>query len=294
MRKIYSAGFVLALMATVAHATEGGGSNYPRGVENFLVGAAPPPGFYSLLYGNVYSADKLKDNRGDDIPVPGFKVEANAVAWRGIWTSTTPILGGTLGMHAIVPLLDLKVSAAGSTQRKTGLADITVGPIVAWHHSQQLHSVLGVDFTLPTGRYEKNDLANLGRNYYSVAPLYTMSYVDAGAFNGDFKLTLNLNARNKDTEFRSGKELFLDYSVGWGLGNGWTLGLGGHVWQQLDNDKLSGVTVADNKVRAFAIGPSIKYENGRGWFLTAKLQGETAVRNSTEGTAFWVKTLIPF
>jgi hypothetical protein len=30
--------------------------------------------------------------------------------------------------------------------------------------------------------------------------------------------------------------------------------------------------VANSKVRAAAVGPSIKYDNGKGWFITAKVQ----------------------
>lgn len=37
--------FGLFGIANIAKATEGGGSTYPGGAENYLVGAAPPPGF---------------------------------------------------------------------------------------------------------------------------------------------------------------------------------------------------------------------------------------------------------
>lgn len=294
MRQAPIAAVLLSLCSTLVHATEGGGSTYPRGVENYLVGAAPPPGQYALLYGNVYSADTLKDEHGNTVPVPGFKVDANALVFRGVWSTQLQMAGGNLVLHTIVPLVDLKVSAAGHSQRKTGIGDITLGPAISWHHSPQLHSVLALDFVLPTGGYDKKDQTNIGRNYASVQPLYTMSYIDPAGFNGDFKLTFNFNRRNKDTQYKSGKEVFLDYSAGWGIGSGWTLGVGGHAWQQLENDEQAGASLAGSKVRAYGIGPSIKYDNGRGWFLTAKLQRETSVRNSTQGTAFWLKTNLQF
>ena len=71
----------LALASTLgaaAFATEGGGSTYPLGTENFVAGAAPPPGLYVLEYVNVYSADRVNDAQGQAVPIPGFKV--NAVA----------------------------------------------------------------------------------------------------------------------------------------------------------------------------------------------------------------------
>ncbi|OOG37140.1 hypothetical protein B0B52_18445 [Polaromonas sp. A23] len=284
----------LACIATAAEAGEGGGSSYNGGVENFLVGAAPPPGFYVLEYGNVYRANKLKDNAGNDVPLPTFKVGATAAATRFVWSTPTTFAGGNLVLHAIVPLVDLEVKVPGASQKKTGLGDITFGPGLAFHHSPNLHSVAAVDFVAPTGSYNRGDLANIGRNYWSLQPLYTMSYIDAKGFNGDFKLTFNLNRRNTDTNYRSGAEAYLDYSAGWGLGNGWVLGVGGYAMQQLTNDKRAGVSLPGTKGEAFAIGPSVKYDNGKGWFITAKWQREMSVRNRPEGSALWIKTIIPF
>lgn len=284
----------LTACASAAFATEGGGSTYPSGVENYLVGAVPPPGFYVLGYGNVYQSNALKDNNGNTVPIPGFKVSAVAVVPRFIWSTSYQILGGSLVWHAIVPVVDLSVSAAGASRHKTGIGDITMGPAIAYHHSPQLHSVVGLDFVLPTGGYNKGDLANISRNYLSIQPLYALSYIDPKGFNGDFKVTLNLNQKNSATEYKSGNELFVDYSAGYGLGNGWTVGVGGHLRQQLNDDKVNGTTLANSKASSFGIGPSIKYDNGKGWFITAKLQKETSAKNTTQGTALWIKTLIPF
>lgn len=254
----------LLLSATATHATEGGGSTYNPGVENFLVGAVPPPGVYVLEYLLSYSASRFNDASGNAIPIPGFKIKANAAATRVVWSTDKPFLGGTLVGHAIFPLIDLKVSAAGMSQHKTGLGDITLGIGAAYHHSPQLHSVIDVDVVLPTGSYDRANLANLGRNYASVQPLYALSYIDPKGFNGDFKATLNFNRTNRDTNSRSGTEFILDYSAGWGLGNGWTVGAGGYLYQQLTDDKLNGAAVRNSKSRGFAIGPSIKYDNGKG------------------------------
>jgi len=289
-----AAAMALVCVVPAAQAAEGGGSSYPGGVENFLTGAAPPPGFYVLEYGNIYRADKLKDGSGDEVPLPVFKVAANVVSTRFVWSSPITLAGGNVMLHAIVPLVDLKVEVPGLPQRKTGLADITFGPGLAFHHSPNLHSVVGFDLVAPVGRYDKGDLANIGRNYWSLQPLYTVSYLDAAGFNGDFKLTFNFNRRNKDTDYRSGNEVYLDFCAGWGLGNGWVLGAGGFAMRQLSEDNQAGATLPDSKGSAFAIGPSLKYDNGKGWFITAKWQREMSVRNRPEGSALWIKTILPF
>jgi len=284
----------LIVAAANTHATEGGGSTYPRGLENYLVGTAPPLGLHLLAYGNYYEASKFKDNTGREASPPGFKIEAATLALRGIWSTPVEFAGGNLVAHTVIPLVNLHVKAAGDSQTRTGIGDITVGVGLANHFSPQLHSVAGLDISLPTGGYDKDDLANIGRNYLSFQPFYALSYVDPKGFNGDVKLTLNLNRRNSSTDYRSGNEVFIDYAAGWGLGNGWVLGVGGHVWQQISDDKQAGVKVDDNRARSFSIGPSVKYQNANGWFLTAKLQFDTSVRNTTKGTSFWLKTKIPF
>jgi hypothetical protein len=285
----------LAAIATASHATEGGGSTYNGGVENFLTGAAPPPGLHLLAYGQYYEADKSKDNEGNDAPTPpDFKVRAAAAVFRGVWVTPQHVLGGNLLFETIVPLADLKVTAGGQTDHKTGIGDVELGGGIAFHHSPSLHSAVALDVLFPTASYSATALANLGHHYVSFHPLYTVSLIDPAGFNADFKAVLTLNRENSDTHYKSGDEAFVDYSAGWGLGNGWVLGLGGYLRKQFTDDKLNGAEVANNRARAFAIGPSIAYNNGKGWFITAKWQDETSVRNTTEGAAFWIKTVIPF
>lgn len=286
----------LALLGatSTSFATEGGGSSYPIGAENHLAGAAPPPGVYVLEYVNVYSADRLNDGQGNAVPVPGFKVRAIAAATRIAWSTQQSLLGGNVVAHAILPLVNVKVSAAGQSNSASGLGDVSLGTGVAWHHSPQLHSVLALDLVLPVGQYDAARPVNIGRNYAALQPAYLVSRIDPAGFNADAKIGMSFNRSNKDTGYRSGTELNIDYALGWGLGNGWVLGVGGHVYQQLSDDRRNGETVAGNKGRSYAAGPNLKYDSGKGWFITAKLSKEFSVRSRTEGTSFWIKTTIPF
>mgnify|MGYP003615255204 FL=1 len=287
-------GAALLTAASASFATEGGGSTYPVGAENHLAGAAPPPGVYVLEYVNVYSADRVNDGQGQAVPIPGFKVNAVAAATRIAWVTNTPVMGGQLVAHAILPLVKVKVSAAGRSSSSSGLGDVSLGAGVAWHHSPQLHSVAALDIVLPVGRYDAARPVNVGRNYASIQPAYLVSWIDPNGLNADAKIGLNLNRTNNDTGYRSGNELNIDYALGWGLGNGWVLGVGGNIYQQLSDDKRLGQSVPGAKGRAYSAGPNLKYDSGKGWFITAKLAREFSVRSRSEGTQFWIKTTIPF
>ena len=159
---------------------------------------------------------------------------------------------------------------------------------------RRLASVLGLDAVLPTGAYDRTRQANIGRNYLSLQPLGVLTWMDPSGFNGDVKATLNFNRTNSDTNYRSGRELIVDYAAGWGLGNGWVVGVGGYVYRQWSDDKVGGVALAGSRGRSQSIGPSVRYANGKGWLITAKVEKEFGVRNRAQGSQFWLKTTIPF
>ncbi|MER0217484.1 MAG: hypothetical protein DU481_15280 [Nitrosomonas sp.] len=83
-------------------------------------------------------------------------------------------------------------------------------------------------------------------------------------------------------------------SLGWGVGRGWVLGIGGYAYWQVTSDSQNSESVTNNKGHAYAIGPSMRYDSGRGWFITGKYQIDGAVRNRADGTAFWLKAVLPF
>jgi len=291
------------MVGVAAHATEGGLPIYPDGLENFISGALPPPGVHFLLYGGVVNYDKLRDNNGNEfIPGPpgsaSFKARAYVVAPRAVWVTGTQLLGGQLAFHAVAPLLNVKVDVAGLSGKSSGLGDMTVGAALGYHASQSLHYVAAVDVFLPTGKYNKNELVNLGKNYVTVQPVFAISQIDPAGLNVDMKLMYDINMNNSDTNFKSGQALHADYAIGWGFG-AWAAGVGGYAFIQTTSDTGLGATTpgpgaSSGKGRAYAIGPSVRFFDGKGVLVTAKLQKEFNVRNRPEGTQFFVKATMPF
>jgi hypothetical protein len=281
------------LIVQSSWATESGGSIYPNGNENYLVGAVPPPGFYALVYGDYFHSNTLRDNHGDRVPVD-FMANVVAVAPRFVWVTKQKILGGDLALHTILPLLNVDVQVGNKRDTSTGLGDIVIGPGLGYHLSDKFHYALGFDINMPTGTYDKNRLANTSRNYWNIEPIVAATYVQPEGINADIKVMYDFNFENQDTKYTSGQELHADYAIGWGFGNGWVVGLGGYAYQQVTDDERNGVTVPNNNGRAFAVGPSIKYDNGKGWFITAKWQEDLGVKNRADGHELKVKMIIPF
>lgn len=273
-------------------ATEGGGSSYPMGAENYLVGALPPPGVYPLIYAQHYAANDFNGDTGDSLPID-FRLRAKVVAPRLVWVTDRSLFGGQLVHAALLPLVDLDVSVNGMHDSASGAGDLDLTSLLAYHHSASLHSAVGVDVFVPTGSYRAGNLANIGRNYWSVQAVYAASYINPTGINWDFKLMYDYNFENDATDYQSGQELHVDYALGYGVAPGWVVGLGGYAYKQLSSDRLGGQSIG-NEGQAFAVGPSLKFDNGAGLFMTLKYQKEMAVENRPQGDAFWVKAALPF
>ena len=195
----------LLLLASLngAHAAEGGGTVLALGAENYGAGMVPPPGTYWLTYATHYEANRVNNATGHDVGGDGFHVTADVIAPRFIWVMPYKLLGGDPLVHVIAPLVSLDVKAGGASQRASGLGDITVGSEIAFHDGN-FHSVAGVDVYLPTGKYDKNDLANIGHNHTAVDVVYAASYAtDTLAL--DIKSGYLFNQKNDDTAYTSGQ-----------------------------------------------------------------------------------------
>ncbi|MCY1275018.1 hypothetical protein D3C84_369600 [compost metagenome] len=284
----------------LAQATEGGLSSWPMGIEIYGMGILPPPGTYGQVFVGNYLADSLRDNAGDK--AADIDLRVTTVVPRFVWVTEQQVLGGNLGFHALLPLNDIRLNIEnGPHDHKRGIGDAHLGPVVGFHHSDKFHTAVGVDFVLPTGSYDKDDLINLGNNYYTVQAVYAMTYTDPNGFNADVRLMHDYNFENRDTHYQSGRELHADYTLGWGLGNGWVVGVGGHAYKQISDDKCSvsdcaAAALVDandgNRGRSFSIGPAVQY-SGDGWFFSAKWQDESGVRNRAEGQTYWLKFTMP-
>lgn len=290
--KILAAAIALAASSFTHAAEPGVPGAYPLGNETYMTGALPPPGVYGMVFLRQDHFDELKDHNGDTIPV-AFDLKANVVAPRLVWVPGTKVFGGDLVLHAIAPLVDLKVDLAGNSDKKSGLGDMVLGIGTGIHLSPNLHLIPGVDIFVPTGRYDKNDLANLGNNRWAIQPLLNITYVAPSGVNGDIKAMYTVNLENSDTNYKSGDEFHLDYDLGYGFGNGWVAGLGGYAYWQLAEDKLDGSKLTDSKGSAFGIGPVVKYDSGHGWFVTGKFQKDYSVENRASGSSFVMKAVFP-
>lgn len=302
-------GALMGVCAAPALATETGGGAYPNGAEGYTGAALPPPGLYTLAYLEHYEADRFNDGDGDSGLLPDFDARADAAIARFVYVTDKTILGASWGMQAIVPVVNLKVGAAGMSDETTGFGDIIIDPLLlGWHFKNGLHVTAGVDISIPVGRYNPAKLSNIGRNYWTIEPVLGVAYYSKSGFSADVKLMYDINMRNKDAvitpfnptgaDYRSGNEFHADFAVGQQIGK-WKLGAAGYYYKQTTKDKVSDATaqsVVDGfggfKGEAFAAGPSIGYTAGKVQ-LIATWQHEFHAEYRPQGEKFWLKAIIP-
>jgi hypothetical protein len=307
--------FVLPLFAFA-----GGGQQYPNGAEAMLIGVAPPPGFYLKDYNFFYHASKLKDNDGNTLSlakngVELDKLEVFANIPRFIWISKLNLLGGFYGMHLFVPLmikenLDLNVLTPGGPgsigERRAGIGNLIFAPFIwTWHaKSGLLHMISALDIFIPTGQYNKNNLLNIGKNFWTFEPVFAITgfLPQHPNLSGSIKLMYDFNTKNNDflidpttaakignpalaglgTDLTPGQEFHFDYSIEYALTKNFRAGIVGYFYQQTTNDDTDFGKVENDKGRTFAIGPGFWYNYQR-WFFDLHAAFETATKNRPQG-----------
>lgn len=280
-----------AILQAPAAATESGGGAYPNGAEDFMAGALPPPGTYFINYLNYYSADKFQNTVLND-----FKISAVADVLRFVHVTDQKVLGANWAMHVLVPVVYLDVHLLGAKDNRWGLGDIIFDPFILGWHSKNFHVTTGIDIYAPTGDYDKNRLANIGRNYWTFEPVIGVTYLSDSGIEVSGKFMYDFNTKNTDSvfgDYQSGQEFHVDYAVGYHLGKAWVFGVNGYYYQQTTDDEVNGdkfVLFGQDgfKGRAWAIGPAVSYSYGKMSF-TLKYQNEFAVQNKPEGDKYWFK-----
>lgn len=281
---------LLALTTTDVSATENGGNAYPNGVEDFMAGAVPPPGTYFLNYFSYYTANDFKDSNGN---TTDFDLNVTAITFRFVHITDKKVLGGFWGVHALIPILHVDIENPIGSDSKTGIGDLIVNPFLLSWHFKNGHLATGFDIFIPVGNYDKDDLANTSRNYWTFEPAFGVTYLSDSGFEVSSKFMYDFNTKNPDTDYKSGQEFHFDYTIGKHFKN-IAVGIGGYYYKQVTNDELNGEKIGDGlKGQVFAIGPQLKYDY-KNMSFTLKYHEELEVENRAEGGNLWFRFVYAF
>lgn len=305
------------LLATIAHAEEGGSGHYmPGSMASFIDGVPGEPTFIVRINYLHYdgSTDINKQLPIGGMTTLGAKATSDAYGITALWAPDWKINDQwSYAMSATIPWVEMDVEAniittsGGSatlhrSDKERGFGDIILMPLM---FNQKINNDLNANYRLavyaPTGDYEVGRLANTGKNFWTVEPTAAIMYfgqkngIEASLFFG-----MDFNTENSDTNYKSGIQAHLDGTLAqhfplWkGLAGA---GVTGFWYQQISDDSGEGANFGAFRARAHGIGPVLSYTHktmGKDVIAELKWLHEFDNVDRLEGDTIFFKILAKF
>lgn len=290
------AAVVLLAASTAAHAMEGGQSPYVKGYRDFGTGVLPAPGVVLRNELYVYSGTEHSTipqgqltahlKSASDILALSVVTPYEILGASYAFSVRGAFSGVTTDQTVAPPLPRPAITRNG---RLDALNDLVVSPLILGWHADRLHWIVSVPVRLPAGNYDKNRIANAGRNVWAFMPQLGVTYFDPGSgWEVSGAAIYAISENNPDTNYKSGDIVHFDFAIGKMLTPQFKLGVLGYYAQQLNADSGSGAIYGDRKMRIAGIGPGVSYSfrlNGTLMTLVAKYYREFDAQNTTQGDA---------
>lgn len=307
-------GSLIAVLAAMVpgslHAAEGGAGFYLLGSKGPGAAITPPPGWYfqNDLY---FYRGELGGNK--QLPTGGrlaVGVDGSAVidAATLIWVAPETVLGGNLGLNAIVPFGWKKTSADLTVGGPLGgiatgsvsdtiftVGDPIVGGFLGWK-SGNFHYQVGTLVNVPIGDYQDGEISNISFNHWGADIFAAATWFDP-AIGWDLSgvVGMTFNAKNPATEYKTGNEFHFEWSAVKHVNEKVDAGLVGYYYQQVSGDSGDGA-IGPFKGRVAAVGATVGYNfaiDETPVSARVKYFHEFAAENRAEGDAVYLTLSMP-
>jgi len=315
-KKILTLLTTLMMLTPALRAEEGGTGHYMPGAAASFIDAFPGRTALAAVPSFIYYQGDAGGSR--DIPIIGgtaLNLDATVYAANVPLIYQTPLglLGGHYAAGVVIPYVWVETTGRltfantnlpSGYRRDTanGLGDVALLPfMLGWVRGDLKYDMRLFVYT-PTGEYDQNDLANVGKNYWTFEPEISLSYLsskiglEVSAFAG-----LCFNTKNDDTDYQTGDQFHLDLTVAQHLplGRRGVVGLGANAfyYQQITGDSGSGAVLGDFKGRTVGVGPVLSYVTKVGRtdvIAELKWLPELDVEHRLKGDYIWFKLAMLF
>ncbi|WP_171034185.1 SphA family protein [Lichenicoccus roseus] len=333
---IAGAAALLMSYPAVSNATENGQTHVDLAFIDQICGYPLPSGFYLRNDVNYIYSNQLNDRNGNPTslnagllgkyPLKYYQsTTADVVTGLYVAPFKVPVIDATIGTGFYLPYAWSRAEAqdtifgqtSGSGETRRGFADMTIVPVfLQWAipHTDLYVTLSPVEFTAPTGQYNRNDpIGNsIGQNYWSYRPALLVTYLNRYGQEISINYNMSFNSQNDATHYKSGNELSFTYLLQQHLSRSLAIGAEGYFYDQFTNDTQNGVVV--NTVRspnplvpfdplnegpgdrgqAFAIGPAINYAPTAHTQLNFHYEHEVFAYDRRQGEVFWLRGTLQF
>lgn len=234
-------------------------AHYVPGVEGIKAASLPPPGVYLRDYNVFYFADQANDSNGDKIGAVDVDAFIYANVPRLVWITDKQVLGGFLGVDALLPLqytsIEMHTPIGDFDDDRFGPGDFFIEG--TWSkHTDCCDASLGYGIWAPTGDSSVNP-TRPGLGYWT--HMFTAGltfYPDKEKLWSISALSrYEINHEDLDTDVTPGHAYTLEWGISRALRKTVEVGVVGYYQQQVTTDSGSGSGNARDQVAA--IGPEV-------------------------------------
>ncbi len=307
-----AAGWLVLTLCAPARAQLAG--SHTLGDYGVQAGSQPGPGFYNVVFSYRYSTDTIKDVDGNIIRPLGSppSTVATAIADYFYFVSESTIAGAHYGALVALPWANGTLEAPAFTLSEdtgTRFGDLMVRPFELGWHARRADVTTGIDFYVPTGRYEPGGYDNVGKGMVTFE-----SFVGTTLFFDEKRSTSlattafwEINGEKKHSHVKVGQILTLEGGIGKAfMGGGVSVGMAYYVQWKITKDQLGKFVVPGgepidvelpDKHRVWAVGPDVTLPVASKSMLFALVNvrylWETGARVKTQGGTLVVTATFP-
>jgi hypothetical protein len=235
-------------------------AHYVPGVEGLKGATLPPPGLYLRDYSVAYYSTRLNDAQGHEIRAANPEALIYANVPRVIWITDQQLLGGNLGLDALLPLqyTDLRANTPNGVFNEStfGLGDVLLEGLWS-RHLKRFDMALGYAFWAPSGDSAPALTTRAGHGYWThMLTAGVTYYIDADKKWAVSALNrYEFNQRKENTKVTPGQAYTLEWGISRNLVKIVDLGLAGYYQQKVTEDSGSGSSAQRDRVAG--IGPEV-------------------------------------
>ena len=306
--------YVLSILMGTAFSSatlaDGGGTPFWLSGQYASMAAVPSnPGWSLVVMPYIYSG-KINQSkaiqRGESVNV-GMRSNESLTIFQLGYSTEQKILGGQpyigvgWGPGAETTTASLSVNASRSSELNrsnstVGTTDLFPLASLSWNQGNNNYMTY-ITGGIPIGTYSPSSLATIGLGHAAVDVGGGYTYLNSKTgleFSGVVGATYNF--MNNQTNYQSGIDSHLDWSLSQFVSAKWQVGIAGYVYYQLTPDSGSGNRIGPFKSQVTAIGPQVGYLfniNKRQAYFNVRAYKEFWAKNRLEGFATIATISIP-
>jgi hypothetical protein len=290
-----------SLAPSETEAAENAAGIYLLGTKTSMAGFVPPPGIYFIDVNYFYSGGasgnaavgvalrRLGNRLFPNLPPRTLTIQAD-VAVEGdaqvtlpsfLWVAPGKVLGGNVGLGAIVPYgrkaIDVDIDALATLtlpllsrtiqagrrfnfdESTTDFGDPLANALIGWHEGNW-HWNVGTLLNIPIGPWSRQRDTNISFNHWALDTTAAVTWLDPKiGFEASSAAGFTFNWENPDTDYTTGTEFHIEWALVQHLSKTLAVGIAGYHYQQVSGDSGTGARLGDFKGRVTALGPVLTY-----------------------------------